>query len=96
MAVPKLMKLQDVLSVTGGGTTSLYQDIRHELLPPPLKRGRSSFWVESEIAAISAARIGGASDDDIRQLVRRLMAARKVQAEAATGEALRELSGAHL
>ena len=86
MAIDRLIKSLEVQSAMGCGATRLYGDIKNELMPPPLKRGRSSYWVESEIAAISAARIGGADDNAVRQLVRQLLAARTAQASA--GEAL--------
>ncbi|HKF95398.1 MAG TPA: hypothetical protein VKB96_12545 [Gammaproteobacteria bacterium] len=52
-----------------------YQRINRGLLTKPVKLGRSSARVENEIQAINTA-IKGASDDEIRQLVRELEAAR--------------------
>jgi prophage regulatory protein len=37
-------------------------------------------WPANEVAALNAARIAGKSDDEIRQLVRKLEAARKAMA----------------
>jgi len=52
-----------------------YQRINRGLLTKPVKLGRSSARVENEIQAINTA-IKGASDDEIRQLVRELEASR--------------------
>jgi prophage regulatory protein len=47
----------------------------------PIKIGpRASGWIKSEVEAIVAARIAGASDDDIRELVAELHAARRLAA----------------
>jgi prophage regulatory protein len=54
----------------------IYNNIKDGLLPHPVKLGRSSAWVENEIQAINTAIIKGASDDEIRQLVRELEASR--------------------
>ena len=75
-APPRLIRLPTVRSITGGGTTSVYEDEKLGLLPPRIKRGRSSFWVESEVGHVIAARIAGASDDEVRALVTRLVTER--------------------
>jgi prophage regulatory protein len=59
----------------------IYNNIKDGLLPHPVKLGRSSAWPESEIEAINAAIIAGKSDDEIRQLVRELEAARMANTE---------------
>ena len=53
-----------------------YLRIKQGLLTPPVKLGRSSAWPEAEIEAINAAIIKGASEDEIRALVKELLAAR--------------------
>jgi prophage regulatory protein len=53
-----------------------YLRIKQGLLTPPLKMCRSSAWPENEIEAINAAIIAGKSEDEIRALVRELIAAR--------------------
>ena len=53
-----------------------YLRIQQGLLTKPVKLGRSSAWPEYEIEAINAAIIKGASDDEIRALVKELHAAR--------------------
>jgi prophage regulatory protein len=48
-------------------------------MTPPVKLGaRAIGWPTEVILAINAARIAGKSDDEIRQLVRRLEAQRLV------------------
>jgi prophage regulatory protein len=73
---PKLLKVADVIEQTKLGMSKVYYDVDNGLLPPPLKRDRSSFWVAHEIDAVVVARIGGKSDDEIKILVADLVAAR--------------------
>ena len=63
--------------------STTYLRIKQGFLTPPVKLGRSSAWPESEIEAINAAIIKGASDDEIRALVKELQAVRT----AAQGDA---------
>lgn len=52
---------------------SIYSLARAGLWTQPVKIGeRSSGWPDSEVKAICAARIAGQSDDQIRELVKRL------------------------
>lgn len=60
-----------------------YLRIKQGLLTPPVKLGRSSAWPEAEIEAINAAIIKGASNDEIRALVKELQAARTAVHEGA-------------
>lgn len=56
---------------------SIYGLIRVGLWTQPVKIGeRSSGWPDDEVKAIIAARIAGASDEQIRELVNRLHAKR--------------------
>lgn len=82
ITLPRLIKLPDVAAATALRSTSIYACIKAGTLPPPIKlTARSSAWVESEIAAINAARIAGKSDDEIRELVRELVAQRAAPAQ---------------
>lgn len=73
----RLLRLPQIRDATGLGTTSIYQAIKAGLFPPPIKlTPRSSGWPDFEIGAINAAKIAGKSDDEIRQLVVRLVAER--------------------
>lgn len=73
---PKLLRLPDVVAATGCGITKVYDDVQKGVLPPPIKRDRSSFWPADEIGAVVAARIAGKTDDEIRALVAEMVAAR--------------------
>jgi len=56
---------------------SIYGLIRVGLWTQPVKIGeRSSGWPDDEVKAINAARIAGASDEQIRELVTQLHAKR--------------------
>lgn len=56
---------------------SIYGLIRVGLWTQPVKIGeRSSGWPSEEVQAINAARIAGASDEQIRELVKALHAKR--------------------
>jgi prophage regulatory protein len=51
--------------------------VRDGLAPAPIKLGvRSNAWPAHEISALSQARIAGKSDEEIKQLVQELHAAR--------------------
>lgn len=63
----------------GRSRSQLYLDIKEGRMTPPLTRrpGRqASVWPAYEIDAINRAEIRGASDDEIRELVKRLVEAR--------------------
>ena len=58
--------------------SKLYEDIRQELWPKLVAFGpRTRGQPESEVDELIAARIAGKTDDEIRLLVQRLVAARK-------------------
>ncbi len=57
--------------------STFYAYIAQGLLPPPIKIGkRSSAWLVYEIVAVNKARILGKSNEEIKALVRSLVAAR--------------------
>lgn len=72
----RLLRLPDVRAATALRTTKLYQLVRDGLFPAPIKRGRSSFWIEDEVAAVNDAFIAGSSESELRELVKKLLAAR--------------------
>lgn len=78
---PRLIRLPQVAAAMAQRTTAIYQDVKDGVLPRPIHKGRSSFWVESEIAAVNAARIAGRTEDEIRALVSELVAQRGQMAE---------------
>lgn len=74
----QLLRRPALEQLTGKSKSALYRDIDDGLLTEPVRIGSQSVgWPSNEIAAINAARIAGKSDDHIRALVARLMAARK-------------------
>ena len=57
MAERRLLRRPGVQDKVGFKRTALYELIRRGLFPSPIKIGRSSFWVESEIDAWIEQRI---------------------------------------
>lgn len=75
----RLLKLPEVCERRARGATSHYNDISRGLWTRPVKCGvRSSSWPEHEVEALICARIAGKTDDEIRELVQKLEAARRV------------------
>lgn len=74
----KLLKHPDVIGLTAKSRSGNYADIQKGLMTPPVKLGeRSVAWPEHEVLAINAARVAGKTDDEIRQLVTKLIAERQ-------------------
>lgn len=74
----RIVRLPEVKSVSGLSRSSIYAHVRLGLLPRPILLGRRMVgWQESEVAAVNAARVRGATDDEIRSLVVKLEKARK-------------------
>jgi prophage regulatory protein len=48
-AKERILRLPEVKVMVGLGTTAVYQRIKHGDFPPPIKLGRLSGWLESEI-----------------------------------------------
>lgn len=72
-----LLRTKDVCAVTGMARPTLYQAMAEGLWPRPIKLGeKSSAWPARECNAVLAARIAGRTNDEIRELVAELMAAR--------------------
>ena len=58
--------------------TKFYEDLNAGLFPPGVALGpRSVAWPSHEIDAIISARVAGKTEDQIRELVKQLTAARK-------------------
>ena len=87
MEALRLLALPQVQSRISGCKSQIYGLINEGLLTPPVKLGRKSVWPDHEVDAIVTARVGGASEDQIRTLVTRLMAARKRRFDALMQEA---------
>lgn len=69
----KFERLPAVLSRRSDGRSRLYLDIQQGLWTPPVRMGRASAWPEHETQALLAARLAGASDDELRAVVRKLL-----------------------
>ena len=73
----RILRLPEVLHARGKSRSGHYDDIRHGLYTPPIKIGpRASAWPDDEVEILNAARIAGKSDQEIRELVCKLVAAR--------------------
>ena len=72
-----LLKIETVCALRGVRRTKVYDDMAAGLWPHPIKLGvRCVRWPASDVIAVNKARIAGHGDDQIRELVRRLEAAR--------------------
>lgn len=77
----RLLRLPEVMSRTGKSKSQTYDEIKRGLFPAPVANSaRCSAWPDSEVDSINAARIAGKTEDEIRALVRKLVAARKTAA----------------
>jgi len=73
-----LLRIKQVQALTGDSRSAAFEKRKAGLLPQPISTGlRAKAYPEHEILAINGARIAGATDDQIRDLVKRLHAERK-------------------
>jgi prophage regulatory protein len=80
----RILRRRPVQDETGYSRSTLYARVAEGLFTKPLKLGgRTVGWPAAEVAEINRARIASRSDDEIRQLVRRLEAARQFESEVA-------------
>ncbi|MDO6460151.1 AlpA family phage regulatory protein [Granulosicoccaceae sp. 1_MG-2023] len=74
----KFLRIRQACELTGLCRSALYAHVSDGLVPPPVKISlRASAWPEHEIEAVNGARLRGDDDDQIRELVRRLVEARQ-------------------
>ena len=72
-----ILRLPAVQAQTGNSRSTIYARIDQRLWPKPVKIGaRAVGWPASEVATLNAARIAAMTDDDIRELVAKIEAAR--------------------
>lgn len=73
-----ILRMQSVLAETGHCShASIYTSVHEGLFTVPVPIGqRAVGWPDTEVSAINQARIRGDSDDQIRELVNKLHAAR--------------------
>jgi prophage regulatory protein len=74
-----IWRVETVKAVTGyRSTASIYNLMRDGLWPKSVSIGRRSVgWPSDEVIAINAARIAGATDEQLRELIIRLHEKRK-------------------
>jgi prophage regulatory protein len=73
-----LERLPAVLKRYPRSRSAFYEDQKRGLMPPPVSLGvRCSAYPTTEIDKVLEARVAGKSDDEIRELVARLVAQRK-------------------
>lgn len=78
MTTARLLRLPAVKDHQGLCRSTIYARIKKGLFTPPVPLGpRAVGWPDYELVALNAARIAGKSDDQIRELVKTLTAARK-------------------
>lgn len=78
-----LLRRPELRQRIGRSNSAIDNDVRDGLIPPPVRCGpRSVAWPSDEIDAIVDARVADATDEEIRALVRRLIAARRKSAAA--------------
>lgn len=79
--VERILRFPEVKAARGESRSTIYNRIAAGLFPKPIPLGpRLVGWREGEVAALNAARVRGASDDEIRSLVAKLEADRKLAA----------------
>ena len=77
-----ILRLPAVKTSSGLPRSTLYLRISQGLWTKPVSLGaRTVGWPANEIAALNAARISGKSDDEVRNLVKELEAARRICGE---------------
>jgi len=75
----RILRLPEVKAITGKSRSTIYLDISEQRFPAPVRLGaRMVGWPEDEVAAINAARIRGESDEALRSLVSKILAARSM------------------
>ena len=70
-----LLRAEAVCVRRGRSRSQLYVDVRAGVMTPPvrLRGGKLSAWPAHEVDALNAAEISGASDGELRALVRQLV-----------------------
>jgi prophage regulatory protein len=76
----QLIRINDVLNLTGLSKTTLYDRINNQLITPPVRIStRLSGWPFHEICKINNSLIAGATSIEIKQLVIELVKQRQKQ-----------------
>lgn len=78
-----IIRKPEIMVATGLNNTSQFYHIKNGTLPPYIKLGpRSVGLMKFEVDAVMAARAAGHTDDQIRELVCKLVENRKAKANA--------------
>jgi prophage regulatory protein len=72
----RLDRIDYVLARRGCEKSKHYTDVQHGVFTPPVHVGRASTWPRHEVDALIRAQIAGASDAQLRALVKHLVAQR--------------------
>ena len=85
-----ILRIADVKAVTGiCSHTTIYNAIEAGTFPNSIPLGaRSVGWAVDEVQAVTAARVAGAADDELRALVQQLHAARHTKYQNLLGRVL--------
>jgi hypothetical protein len=78
-----LVKREEAQARRGCSLSKQLKDEESGLFPPPVKRGRSVLIPEHELDAVLAAEVNGATEAELRALVKELVTKRKSFAVAA-------------
>ena len=74
----KIIKLSEVIVLSKLSKTSVYERVKHQLMPPPFSMGgRSAGYYEHEVNRVIAAMAAGYSDNEIKSLVKSFIEKRK-------------------
>ena len=74
----RILRLPAAQQFSGCARATIYLRIKEGVFPPPVRIGGTSVgWPERELSALNEARIRGAGDEEIRGLVKNLVAERK-------------------
>jgi prophage regulatory protein len=74
-----ILRIPAVKSESGLSRSTIYLRIAQGLWTKPVSLGeRAVGWPSEEVAAINAARIAGKTDEEVRALVTKMEAARKI------------------
>lgn len=85
--VPTILRLPQVMALTGLSRSSIYKYIADRSFPRPFRLGpRAVGFSAAAIEAWMAARIAGSSDQDIRELVAQMEVNRNPSATAANND----------
>jgi prophage regulatory protein len=75
---PRIIRKPEVLATLGISKSTLFNRIQAGLLPPSINLGgRACGWLETEIQAVLSALVSSRENNEIKQLVHKLIEARK-------------------